>query len=104
MRLTKTLYGHAMAAFALFFFAGLRPVMAEMATDSTGKDTTKYTTFKELPLKPQRSIHFGTTEATWTSLDVSPDGKTIVFDMMGDLYTLPIGGGQATQLTKGISF
>jgi Tol biopolymer transport system component len=72
--------------------------------DSTGKDTTGYSTFKDLPLKPQRSIKFTTTEGTWTSLDVSPDGKTIVFDLMGDLYTVPMGGGQATQLTKGIAF
>jgi Tol biopolymer transport system component len=73
-------------------------------TDSTGKDTTKYEIVKDLPLKPQRSIRFTTTEGTWTSLDISPDGKTIVFDMMGDLYTLPMGGGEATALTKGIAF
>ncbi len=72
--------------------------------DSTGKDTTKFEKFADLPLKPQRSIRFTTTEGTWTSLDVSPDGKTIVFDMMGDLYTIPIGGGPATQVTKGIAF
>jgi len=72
--------------------------------DSTGKDSTKYEKFTDLPLKPQRSIQFTTTEGTWTSLDVSPEGKTIVFDMMGDLFTLPIGGGTATPLTKGIAF
>ncbi|MBS1660569.1 MAG: PD40 domain-containing protein [Bacteroidetes bacterium] len=75
-----------------------------LLSDTTAKDTTKYEKFTNLPLKPQRSIHFTTTEGTWTSLDVSPDGKTIVFDMMGDLYTIPIGGGSATQLTKGIAF
>lgn len=79
-------------------------MMDRIIGDSTGKDTTKYATFKDLPLKPQRSIRFTTTEATWTSLDVSPDGKTIVFDLMGDLYTVPMSGGQATQLTRGISF
>src|ERR1700709_1753244 len=78
-----------------------RPVVI---SDSTGKDTTKYENFKDLPLKPQRSIKFSTTEATWTSLDVSPDGQHIVFDMMGDLYTLPMGGGKATPVTKGIAF
>ena len=62
--------------------------------DSTGKDTTKYTAFKDLPLKPQRKVNFTTTEGTWTSLDLSPDGKTIVFDMMGDLYTLPVTGAR----------
>jgi len=72
--------------------------------DSTGKDTTKYTSFKDLPLKPQRTITFTTTEGTWTSLDVSPDGKTIVFDMMGDLFTVPISGGKATAVTQGIAF
>jgi Tol biopolymer transport system component len=68
------------------------------------QDSMKYSIFKGLPLKPQRTIRFTTTEASWTSLDVSPDGKTIVFDLLGDLYTLPIGGGQASQLTKGIAF
>lgn len=94
-----------MAAFLLIALTG-RPMGAgdRMIGDSTGKDTTKYATFKDLPLKPQRSIRFTTTEATWTSLDVSPDGKTIVFDLMGDLYTVPMSGGQATQLTRGIAF
>lgn len=41
---------------------------------------------------PQRSLKFTTTEATWSSVDISPDGKTIVFDMMGDLYTVPVEG------------
>jgi dipeptidyl aminopeptidase/acylaminoacyl peptidase len=72
-------------------------------TDTVLKDTTKYETIKDLPLKPKRSIRFTTTEGTWTSLDVSPDGKTIVFDMMGDLYTVPVSGGKATQITKGIA-
>src|SRR5258708_39470212 len=72
--------------------------------DSTGKDTTKFEKFADLPLKPQRSIRFTTTEGTWTSLDVSPDGKTIVFDMMGDLYTIPIGGGPAARGPKGLRF
>lgn len=68
------------------------------------QDTTKFTTYKDLPLKPQRKVSFTTTEGTWTSLDISPDGKTLVFDMMGDLFTVPVTGGKATNLTKGIAF
>src|SRR5215469_6428886 len=74
------------------------------ALEGMGQDTTKYTVFKDLPLKPQRKVAFTTTEGTWTSLDVSPDGKTLVFDMMGDLYTMPITGGKATNLTRGLAF
>ena len=47
---------------------------------------------------------FTTTEGTWMNLDVSPDGKTIVFDMLGDIYSLPISGGKAKALRTGIPF
>jgi Tol biopolymer transport system component/imidazolonepropionase-like amidohydrolase len=46
-------------------------------------------------------IKFSTDEGTWLNVDVSPDGEWIVFDMLGDLYTLPIAGGQATRITSG---
>src|SRR5688572_4997174 len=57
-----------------------------------------------LPLEPTRTIRFTTDEGTWMSVDVSPDGRTIVFDMVGDLYTLPITGGKATAITRGLGF
>jgi imidazolonepropionase-like amidohydrolase/Tol biopolymer transport system component len=41
---------------------------------------------------------------TWMSVDVSPDGKTLVFDLLGDLYTLPVGGGEAKSLTHSIAW
>ncbi len=41
---------------------------------------------------------------TWMNVDISPDGKTIVFDMLGDIYTMPAKGGQATQLTTDIGW
>ncbi len=72
--------------------------------DTTKKDSVVYETVKGLPLKPQRKINFTTNEGTWTSLDVSPDGKTIVFDMMGDVFTVPVAGGTAVPLVKGIAF
>lgn len=57
-----------------------------------------------LPLKPEREVKITTDEGTWISLDVSPDSKTIVFDLLGHLYTLPIEGGQAAQITTGMEF
>ncbi|ULQ55711.1 amidohydrolase family protein [Flavihumibacter rivuli] len=72
--------------------------------DSTKKDTSKFTEFKSLPLKPNRKIKLNTSEGTWMSVDVHPDGKSLLFDLMGDIYTIPIAGGKATQVTKGIAF
>jgi len=51
-----------------------------------------------------KDISFSTTEGTWMDLDVSPDGKTIVFDLLGDIYTLPVTGGEAKALKTGMAF
>ncbi|MGH7506961.1 MAG: amidohydrolase family protein, partial [Longimicrobiales bacterium] len=59
---------------------------------------------KGLPLEPTRSLRYTAHEGSWLSLDVSPDGSTIVFDFLGDLYTLPIDGGSARRLTSGLAF
>ncbi|MBI1189952.1 MAG: amidohydrolase family protein [Tepidisphaera sp.] len=39
-------------------------------------------------------VTLDTDTGTWMTLDVSPDGKTIVFDLMGDIYTMPIAGSE----------
>jgi Tol biopolymer transport system component/imidazolonepropionase-like amidohydrolase len=57
-----------------------------------------------LSLKPGRTIHLQTDEGTWLSLDVSPNGNSIVFDMLGDIYQIPIEGGKAKRLTKGLAY
>tara|TARA_R110002049_G_scaffold126229_2_gene282179 strand:+ start:3816 stop:7349 length:3534 start_codon:yes stop_codon:yes gene_type:complete len=59
---------------------------------------------KKLPLDPGRLIDIESSEATWMSLDVSPDGSKIAFDFMGDLYEIPFSGGEATQITDGMAF
>ncbi|MHB1329578.1 MAG: amidohydrolase family protein, partial [Gemmatimonadales bacterium] len=58
-----------------------------------------------LPLQANtRSFRLNTTRGTWISVDITPDGRTLVFDLLGDLYTLPIAGGRATRLTSGLAF
>ena len=66
-------------------------------------DTTKKKT-DDLPLKPTRTVDFTTSEGTWISLDVAPDGQTIVFELLGDLYTVPLSGGEAKRITSGPAF
>src|SRR6476619_4226916 len=74
--------------------------IAQPAADSTRRTAPN----SDLPLIPTRPLKFTTTKGTWISLDVSPDGKTIVFDLLGDLYSLPIAGGTATRLTSGMAY
>jgi len=72
-------------------------------TTTMSKDTIKKAT-KELPLEPGRQFHLQTDKGTWLSLDVRPDGQEIVFDLLGDIYTIPITGGKAKRLIGDMSF
>ncbi len=51
-----------------------------------------------------RSVAIDVDEGTWMSLDVSPDGREIVFDLLGDLYVIPFEGGEARALTSGMAW
>src|SRR5258707_5327374 len=87
----------------LFAGCGLSGVAPQDPAPAQGKDSPKTADKKgekkrALPLKTTRKVEFSTDEATWLSLDVSPDGATIVFELLGDLYTLPITGGEAKPL------
>ncbi|MCF6299549.1 MAG: amidohydrolase, partial [Proteobacteria bacterium] len=49
-------------------------------------------------------IDIKTDNGTWMNLDVSPDGKTIAFDMLGDIYILPVSGGKAKNITNSMAW
>ncbi|HVF51139.1 MAG TPA: amidohydrolase family protein [Pyrinomonadaceae bacterium] len=53
---------------------------------------------------PATTVEFDTDEGTWMSCDVSPDGQSIVFDLLGDIYRMPIAGGRAELLSGGVSW
>lgn len=101
---------HPAVIFLAFLFLFISPFYtlangyAGSGKDTIGKDLNKFSNYPDLPLKPERKVSFTTSEGSWISVDVSPDGETIAFDMMGDIYTMPITGGKATPVTKGLAF
>jgi Tol biopolymer transport system component len=67
-------------------------------------DEAKKADKNELPLDPARKLEFETDEGTWISLDVARDGRTIVFELLGDLYAVPFAGGEAARVTGGLPY
>ena len=48
-----------------------------------------------------KTVRFETGEGTWMDVDVSPDGRQLVFSLLGDIYRMPIAGGGATRISTG---
>lgn len=82
----------------------LVPLAAVLAQNKPADTTKKTAPNSDLVILPARQTAFTSDEGTWISLDVAPDGKTVVFDLVGDLYTVPIGGGKATRISSGMGF
>ncbi|WP_282110437.1 amidohydrolase family protein [Shewanella algicola] len=53
---------------------------------------------------PLQQININVTEGTWMNVNVSPDGKHIIFDLLGDIYQMPISGGEAKPIAQGIAW
>ena len=87
------------------------PALADSAgADTAAADSTEAGAKKDKPWLvseihgPVDTVRFETDEATWLNVDVNPDGKTLAFDVLGDLYTLPMTGGGATRITSGPAY
>ena len=77
------------------------------AEENTAKIPEKAKTEKWLVNSPQgkfTTANIDVRQGTWMNVDISPDGKTLAFDLLGDIYTLPIEGGEATALMTDIAW
>ena len=88
---------------AILAFALLLPALLT-TLPASAQDEKKEEKKDELILKPEAKVSFTTDEGTWLDLDLSPDGKQIVFSMMGDIYTLPAAGGSARRIAGGAAW
>ena len=94
----------SLAAVAIALALGAGPGSAPLSAQTEEQNDSSAKAARganSLPLIPTRTLDFTTDEGTWISLDLSPGGETILFELLGDLYTLPASGGTATRITSG---
>jgi dipeptidyl aminopeptidase/acylaminoacyl peptidase len=91
---------HLVTAVGLTWIVVAALAQARPAEDSTGPDSDAPWRVEDAH-GPTRDITFTTDEGTWLSLDVHPDGRRLVFSLLGDLYLLPMEGGDARRITSG---
>ncbi|HEX8444276.1 MAG TPA: amidohydrolase family protein [Allosphingosinicella sp.] len=85
------------------FVALAAVLLSSTAFAQDKKDEKKWDVAAPPGLK-MRQVPINVSEGTWMNLDVSPDGRTIAFDLLGDIYTMPIGGGRATRISAGMPY
>lgn len=87
------------------FFAGcaLLPLLATPSSAAQEDDKHKWDVSAPPGLKT-RQVGIDVTEGSWMNLDVSPDGKLVAFDLLGDIYTLPITGGTPARIAQGLPY
>ena len=86
---------------------GIPKSSAAEATNATAKKdakSDKWDVTKPPGVENAKLAAIDVTTGTWMNVDVSPDGSTLVFDLLGDLYTMPIAGGEAKPVTSGLAW
>ena len=99
---------HILSGAALSVLLALPSAFAQSDTTPSKNEST----IKETPVKwsvnnPQGNFttaKIDVRSGTWMNVDLSPDGKTIVFDLLGDIYTMPSSGGEAKALMTDIAW
>jgi imidazolonepropionase-like amidohydrolase/Tol biopolymer transport system component len=84
--------------------SGIAAAAAQEAQQEAPQEAKKWDV--AAPTGPTTTLAFDTSEGTWMNLDVSPDGTQVVFDLLGDIYLVPIAGSSspAKRLTSGPVF
>lgn len=78
-------------------------LIAALPTQTLAQDADDWS-IEESRAPSTTTLGFTATEGTWISLDVSPDGRHIAFELLGHIYEMPIEGGEARALTTGRSW
>lgn len=88
----------------LFGFFALATATPAFAVQDDGE--TEEVADWDVDQPPGEALHvdLDVTTGTWLSLDLSPDGKEIAFDLLGDIYVIPFLGGEARALTSGMAW
>ncbi len=90
-------------ALSLFITLPGSNVLAQTAVNQSDKEAqVKWSV--NAPQGKFTSAKIDVRSGTWMNVDLSPDGKTIVFDLLGDIYTMPVKGGEATALMTDIAW
>lgn len=91
----------------LSIFVALVVTTSLQAFDKPAKETQEKDSQKWDVNHPPGEAYFAdidVTQGTWMNVDVSPDGKTVLFDLLGDVYSMPIDGGEAKAITHSIAW
>lgn len=79
------------------------PPAAKDVKEAKDAKSIKKWDVNQAPGKPA-TVNIDTRTGTWMSVDVSPDGQRILFDLLGEVYELPIAGGEAKPLTRSMAW
>ena len=95
-----------MRHFAAALLAGAACIATPLAAAPAKKDTKAEEKWSvEAPKGAViKQVPISTNEGTWMDVDVAPDGQTIAFTLLGDIYTLPIAGGTPKRISEGLSW
>ena len=87
-----------------FIFLLLSLAGATFAQKNKASKTEEKAWDVNAPGTPSKNVQFTLDEGTWMNLDLSPDGKKITFDLLGDIYIMDVTGGDAVCLRSGYAY